>query len=138
VISEKTIVDSSILIGAFVTVITIVLSVIAFYLKDKKHKKLSSVILVGLGYVITITIWSMFEDVFYSQLFFFMHTSYFVLVTIINLKENDNYLKSVALSTYGLFVVVSFVVLIIISEGEALEGVGYFGDTSNKKNQIKS
>lgn len=137
-ISEKTIVDSSILIGAFVTVITIVLSVIAFYLKDKKHKKLSSVILVGLGYVITITIWSMFEDVFYSQLFFFMHTSYFVLVTIINLKENDNYLKSVALSTYGLFVVVSFVVLIIISEGEALEGVGYFGDTSNKKNQIKS
>lgn len=104
----------------------------------KNKTKLKSFLIILTGYMVTIPLWIIYDNPIYSLLFFLLHILYFYIIAI-KIVNSDNLLRTISLSTFGMFALVTYAVIIVVSEGEALEGVFSIGsgDTNNNQNSIK-
>ncbi len=90
----------------------------------KKYIKwfVSVIILVSFG--LSLALW-LTVDSFTGLSFYFLNISYFYLIGILAMSESIKDLsKEMSFISFGAFILVSIIVLIVISEGEALGAVG--------------
>lgn len=109
-------------------VLVLSLGLVLMILSVVRSRGLKITLLVGtivIGYIVTITNWGSNTDLF-GTLFFLLHIVY-ALGGIVIAMEGDEGDVDLALFIAGFvyFFVVGVIVLIIISEGEAIEGLGY-------------
>lgn len=128
--------ESNVLIAIVVFIVVSLLGLIPIKEKIYKKRKLITALLVVFGYTVILTLLLVTKDQFYSQVFFISQIGFFFTIAMIFLKDEEEVLRYCSLSTFGVFIVVLASVLIVLSEGEALEGVGYIGD-SKKDNGKK-
>ena len=103
-------------------------------------KEIVSLIIIGL-YITSIVLWIQNDDIIYSLIFYYLHIAYFYMVgMIISSNSLDDLTREMSIISFSAFLLISIVVLIVISEGEALEGLDGLGSLShnNKKNQANN
>lgn len=89
-----------------------------------RHIKIVLSLLV-LGFFIgSLALW-LSVDEFTGLSFYFLNVAYFYLIAIMSKNENKKDLyKEMGIVSFGSFFIISFIVLVILSEGEVLQGVG--------------
>lgn len=110
------------------------LSVIPWF---KRHIKWMVSLIILMSFGLSLVLW-LSVDSFTGLSFYFLNISYFYLIGILAMSESLKDLsKEMSYISFGAFVLISIIVLIIITEGEGLEvvgdGLGGAFDTSNKK-----
>jgi hypothetical protein len=124
----------SVIAGVFVVLIVLILSRFSYFSLSNRYKKVLFLLVVLSGYIATITYFIVDESSFSIILFFLAHIVYFYLAGVLLLVIDGDYLKSLSMSTFGLFAAITFIVLVFVSEGEALEAVVPIG-SGDKKNK---
>lgn len=89
----------------------------------KMHPILYTAFFILASFIISLTLWN--SDPGFSGLtFYYLNVSYFFMIGMIAASEDLRELsKMMALISFGAFILVSIIVLFIITEGEAIEGV---------------
>jgi hypothetical protein len=80
----------------------------------------------------------MSTDEFTGLSFYFLNVSYFYLIAIMSKNESrKDLMREMSIVSFGAFFIVSFIVLVILSEGDALQlldgGDGVFVSPKKKK-----
>lgn len=103
-----------------------------------KHKKLITAIVIFISFFLSLALWISVKD-FSGLTFYFLNIIYFFMVASINDRDIEEVNKNMALISFGAFILVSIIVFIIISEGEALSGLdgADLGIGSKKKKENK-
>jgi hypothetical protein len=104
----------------------------------KRHHKLFLTFFILLSFVISLSLW-LSSNVFTGLSFYFLNVIYFFMIGIVSSPESfKDIAKEMAWISFGAFILVSIIVLIIISEGEALSGFdGVIFDGSELKKKRK-
>ncbi|MCF7932018.1 MAG: hypothetical protein K9K93_02505 [Acholeplasmataceae bacterium] len=90
----------------------------------KKHVRLVISLTILIAFVSSLILWLSVEA-FTGLSFYFLNISYFFMIGMINVSDSLKDLsKEMAVVSFGSFILISIIVLIVLSEGEALEGVG--------------
>lgn len=93
----------------------------------RKHLKFWLVVVIMVSFVSSLILWIV-GDSFTGLSFYFLNVIYFFMVSVIkDLDDKKDTLRELAIISFGSFILVSLVVLIILSEGEALQGIDGFG-----------
>lgn len=118
-------------IDDFIIVSMITFSVIAFFgamtfpKRIKPYVKLFAVVVIMVLFIVSIVLWVRNEALIYSLFFYFLNTTYFFMVGMISASHQlKDLAKEMSLTSFGAFIILSIIVLLIVSEGEALEGIG--------------
>jgi hypothetical protein len=104
----------------------------------REHVKIVISLTILLSFVSSLILW-LSVDGFTGLSFYFLNVSYFFMIGMINVSDSLKDLsKEMAVVSFGSFILISIIVLIILSEGEALEGIGDglssgFGSPAKKK-----
>ena len=133
---------TSMIIAALIGfIVVLIFGLITFPQSVKKYVKVIVALIILVLYITSIVLWIQNDDIIYSLIFFYLHISYFYMVGIIINSQNINDLtREMSIISFGAFIFISIIVLIIISEGEALGGLDGLGGTfsnSNRKNALK-
>lgn len=106
----------------------------------RDQRVIVNIVIIILLYAITITLWSTIKTMHFSLLFYMMHVVYFNIILLSIEKDSDEvFAKLVSWCYFGAALIVGFIVLIFISEGEVLgglDGIGHAGGGQNKKSQM--
>jgi hypothetical protein len=95
---------------------------LSFIEELKKHIKWMAAVTILVSFIISLTLW-LTVDKFSGLSFYFLNVVYFFMVGIIQVTDSFKDLsKEMAWISFGAFVLISIIVLIIFSEGEALSG----------------
>ena len=98
------------------------ISTLPFY---RKHPKLYTALFIFISFVASLILW-ISNDSFSGLTFYFLNVVYFFMIGMIAASDNQKDLsKEMSLVMFGAFVLISIIVLIIISEGEALSGMDF-------------
>lgn len=91
----------------------------------KPYAKLIVSLEILILFIMSIVLWVINDTIIYSLLFYYLNITYFYMVCIITSSINIKQLiKKISIVSFGAFIVISIIVLILISEGEAIEGIG--------------
>lgn len=115
----------------------IIIALITMMPMIKKHQKIVISIIILISFITSLILW-LSVDTFSGLSFYYLNVIYFFMVAIIATTDSfKNFSQEMAWVSFGAFVVVSIIVLIILTEGEALSGVDV--DTSGiiRKKRIK-
>ena len=108
---------------------------LTFMERVKKHIKWMTGVIILMSFVLSLILW-LSVDEFSGLSFYFLNIIYFFMVGMISVTDSLKDLsKEMAWVSFGAFILVSIIVLIIISEGEALSGMDGvdFGISSKRK-----
>lgn len=118
-------------------IVLIVFAVISSTSIYKKHPIMYTIFFILICFGVSLFLW-LSEPCFSGLTFYYLNVAYFFMIGMIA-SSNDlrNLAKEMALVSFGAFVLVSIIVLLVITEGEALEGLADFShfdiDISSKK-----
>lgn len=100
----------------------------------KKHHKLFLAFFIAVSFIISLSLW-LSSETFTGLTFYFLNVAYFFMIGIVSVTASfKDISKEMAWISFGAFILISIIVLIIISEGEALSGLdGVSFDISSKK-----
>lgn len=101
----------------------------------KRHIKWITALIVLVSFIISLILW-LSVDAFSGLSFYYLNVIYFFMVGMISVTDSLKSLtKEMAWVSLGAFILISIIVLIILSEGEALSGMDGFdlGTGKNKK-----
>ncbi|MBE6648533.1 MAG: hypothetical protein E7614_03315 [Ruminococcaceae bacterium] len=120
-------------------VLTLILLLV---LLSKKRKRILNVALIILSValiIVSFELWMKYDNMSYMFGFFCAIISAFysgVFLYTAN-KENRNIMRDISFGSFGFFMLIAIIVLIIISGGEVLEGLGdiFGGGSKDKKNK---
>jgi hypothetical protein len=99
----------------------------------KEHHKIFLAIFIASSFAISLTLW-ISSDLFTGLSFYFLNVIYFFMIGIVSSPESFKEIsKEMAWISFGAFILISIIVLIILSEGEALSGVDGISFNGNKK-----
>lgn len=99
-------------------------SILTYVKSIKRHIKVILSLVVLAFFIGSLILW-LRVDTFTGLSFYFLNVSYFYLIAIMSKNESSvDLMKEMSIVSFGAFFTISFIVLVIISEGEALEGVG--------------
>lgn len=104
----------------------------------KKHIKWMTAVIILISFILSLSLW-LSVDEFSGLSFYFLNVIYFFMVGMISVTDSLKDLsKEMAWVSFGAFILVSIIVLIILSEGEALSGMDGldFGVSPKKKKKI--
>ncbi len=88
----------------------------------KRHHKIFLGVFISLSFVISLILW-LSSSGFTGLSFYFLNIIYFLMIGMVSTPESFKDLsKEMAWISFGAFILISIIVLIIISEGEALSG----------------
>lgn len=118
--------DKSLLITSLICFsIILIISLLTRHHKIKPYAKLIVSLLILTLFITSIFLWVINDKAIYSLLFYFLNISYFYMVCIITASLNiTSLLRKISILSFGTFLVVSIIVLIIISEGDGIEEIG--------------
>jgi hypothetical protein len=104
----------------------------------KRHHKFFLTVFIILSFMISLTLW-LSSDNFTGLSFYFLNVMYFFMIGIVSSPESFKEIaKEMAWISFGAFILISIIVLIIISEGEALSGLdGFDLSEPRKKRKVK-
>lgn len=108
---------------------------LTFMERVKKHIKWMTGVIILMSFVLSLILW-LSVDEFSGLSFYFLNIIYFFMVGMISVTDSLKDLsKEMTWISFGAFILVSIIVLIIISEGEALSGMDGvdFGVSSKRK-----
>jgi hypothetical protein len=89
----------------------------------KRHHKLFLTFFILCSFFISLILW-LSSDIFTGLSFYYLNVTYFFMVGIVTTPETfKDFSKEIAKISFGAFILVSIIVLIILSEGEALSGL---------------
>lgn len=115
---------SFILIFLICLVITITFSILTLSPKVKPYLKLITVIVILCLLVSSIIIWVINCNINHSLLFYYLNISYYYMLAIITSNKNIRDLtRVISLLSFGAYIVISIIVVIIIFEGDAIESL---------------
>jgi hypothetical protein len=99
----------------------------------KRHHKIFLGVFISVSFVISLILW-LSSTGFTGLSFYFLNIVYFFMIGMVSTPESFKDLsKEMAWISFGAFILISIIVLIIISEGEALSGFdGVIIDGSQK------
>jgi hypothetical protein len=105
----------------------------------KRHHKIFLAIFIFISFILSLSLW-LSSNIFTGLSFYFLNIIYFFVIGIVSSPESfKDISKEMAWISFGAFILVSIIVLIILSEGEALSGIdGFSISGESKKNQKKS
>ncbi|MDO9629403.1 MAG: hypothetical protein Q7I99_05820 [Acholeplasmataceae bacterium] len=102
-----------------------------------RHLKISIAITIIIAFISSLVLW-LSVDEFTGLSFYFLNVIYFFMVAMIGATNSLKDLnKEMAQVSFGSFILVSIIVLIILSEGEALNGLDGIGSGSTHKKARK-
>lgn len=119
----------------------IVYLLVQFFPGIKKYICASAVIIVSIMLVVFVVLWIRHRTLFFSFGFFSMLLSLFYHCVVgVTVNNNRLVLRDISFGSFGVFIIISMVVLFILTEGEILDGldIGDVGDgekTKHKKNR---
>lgn len=91
-----------------------------------------------IGSIYTIKWWIELDNTTYSLLFFYSQLSYFSIITmVLNSYDLKSLLRKVSLFSFGAFIVIAGVVILILSEGDAIQGLELMTFSDNQKHKNK-
>ena len=105
-------------------IILIFFSLISITKTFMKSPKTYSGILISIMFTISLLLWIDNNDIIYSTLFYFLNITYFYMIGMIianHIVKDLN--REMSIISFGAFIIISIIVLIIVSEGEALGGL---------------
>lgn len=130
--------ESMMIIGLVVFIVISLVGSISLSKNVYKNRKLYTALFLVFIYVLLATIWIIKQDVLSSEIFFISQIGIFAIVSFLFLEEEEQALRKYALSTFGMFAVVLFVVLLVVSEGEILDVSGVaVGDSKKQKKTLE-
>ncbi len=96
----------------------------------KKHSKVWLVLTIIAAFGLSLTLWIL-SDTFTGLSFYFINIIFFYMVSVVEAVDDDkDVFKELAKISAGAFVLVSIIVLVILTEGEALQGLDGFNASS--------
>ncbi len=101
----------------------------------KRHIKWITALIVLVSFIISLILW-LSVDAFSGLSFYYLNVIYFFMVGMISVTDSlKDLTKEMAWVSLGAFILISIIVLIILSEGEASSGMDGFdlGTGKNKK-----
>lgn len=115
-----------------------IVSIITSPKVTKKYGKLIVSFFIICFLISTIILWVNNSGIVYSLLFFFLNISYFYMVAnVIKTDDIVSFWRIISIVSFGAFIVISLVILIIISEGEVLQGLDGLSSVGNKNKKNK-
>lgn len=104
----------------------------------RKHPKIFISLVISVSFITSLILWMNVKE-FTGLSFYFLNISYFFMIGMIASSDSFNDLsKELALVSFGAFMLISLIVLIILTEGEALTGLDFAGSgPSGKPNRKK-
>ena len=103
----------------------------------KEHHKLFLAMIIAFSFIASLILW-LDSDQFTGLSFYFLNIIYFFMIGIVQLNASFSELtKEVAWISFGAFILISIIVLIILSEGEALTGMDGISPTGSSKRKKK-
>ena len=126
-----------------VSVIGILATVVLFsatsHKASKAYKKGMIIVFIIASFILTLVLWFTHHQPIYSLLFFYMIIlNFYIGFSLVEANHIKDWLKHNSLASFGYFMVVSTLILIVISEGqilEGLDGLGYIGSGKQKDQQ---
>lgn len=105
----------------------------------KKHHKLFLGFYIAISFIVSLSLW-LSSDMFTGLTFYFLNVIYFFMIGIVSTPESFKEIsKEMAWISFGAFILVSIIVLIILSEGEVLSGMdGISFNSSPKKKKSRT
>ena len=135
VMTDNVVIERDIFIAVIIVLISFLLFLLVSLHQNIKSFITALVVLIVIGtYVATITMWIMDDVTINSMLFFVANIGLFnIFVLNRYLIKGTSIFQLESGYSYGAYIVISIVVLVIISEGEVLDagGIG-FGDSKRK------
>ena len=102
----------------------------------KRHMKLILSLLVIGFFIGSLLLWISVES-FTGLSFYFLNVAYFYLIAIMSQSEDkEDLMREMSIVSFGSFMLVSFIVLVILTEGEALESIGDAFMPSGRKRRL--
>jgi 4-amino-4-deoxy-L-arabinose transferase-like glycosyltransferase len=99
----------------------IIFSLLTYVKFLKRHIKLAVSLIVLVSFVSSLALW-ISTDEFTGLSFYFLNVSYFYLIAIMSKNEDKKELmREMSIVSFGAFFIVSFFVLVILTEGDALQ-----------------
>ncbi len=124
---------TAILISTGVIIGFNLLSLVNFF---KNHLKLTLTLLIVVSFASSLALWLNVPS-FTGLSFYYLNVSYFFMIGVLAISESmEDLSREMSFVSFGSYILVSIIVLIVITEGEALSGIGEgFGaiDPSVKK-----
>jgi hypothetical protein len=104
----------------------------------KRHHKLFLTFFILISFFTSLSLW-LSSNIFTGLTFYFLNVIYFFMIGIVSSPESfKDIAKEMAWISFGAFILISIIVLIIISEGEALSGFdGVVFDGEKRKRKVK-
>lgn len=104
----------------------------------KKYIKWITGLIILISFIASLILWLSIDE-FSGLSFYFLNIIYFFMVGMISVTESLKDLsREMAWISFGAFIFVSIIVLIIISEGEALSGMGGIDPVSGRRKKKKN
>lgn len=121
--NQLKLVDYVVAITISITTLTI-FSFITSFTVIKKYSKIILIFTIPILFIITLIVW-LNSDIFTGLTFYFFNIIYFHMICVVTASEDiKDLLREMSFSMFGSFILISIIVIIILSEGEALEGIG--------------
>ena len=99
----------------------IIFSLLTYVKFLKRHIKFAISLIVLVSFISSLALW-MSTDEFTGLSFYFLNVSYFYLIAIMSKNEDKKELmREMSIVSFGAFFIVSFFVLVILTEGDALQ-----------------
>jgi hypothetical protein len=99
----------------------------------KNHHKLFLAIFILVSFIVSLALW-LSSDLFTGLSFYFLNITYFFMIGIVSTPDSFKELsKEMAWVSFGAFILISIIVLIVLSEGEVLSGVDGISLNGSKK-----
>jgi len=99
----------------------IIFSLLTYVKFLKRHIKFAVSLIVLVSFISSLALW-MSTDEFTGLSFYFLNVSYFYLIAIMSKNEGrKDLMREMSIVSFGAFFIASFIVLVILSEGDALQ-----------------
>ena len=115
----------------------IIFSMLTYVKFLKRHIKLAISLVVLVSFISSLLLWGTVDE-FTGLSFYFLNVSYFYLIAIMSKNESKkDLMREMSIVSFGAFFIASFIVLVVLSEGDALQLIdgadGVFHSTKKKK-----
>lgn len=98
----------------------------------KKHVKTALSLIIIISFILSLALW-LSSDLFTGLTFYYLNVIYFFMIGVATATESfKDISREMAWVSFGAFILVSIIVLIVLTEGEALTGLDGF-DIPRKK-----
>lgn len=120
-----------------VTVLNVILYLLFARRRNRKTSRVLGGIILGILFVFMIYQWSNVGSTYYSFLLFSQIIAVFTFLTLLlTTGNNHSVYRDISLGSFGIFLVVTFVALLFITDGDSLEFADFFDFPNSKKKHV--